>query len=199
MSSDDFLKGACLACGGHLEFPVAGAGQKIACPHCGETTELRAGVAPPPASFRWLWVVALLVIALLATVLATRHILNPANHHAASPPPARAAANPPVSQPPGETLRPGDTRTNDFIITAGRLETTPGSTLVYVTGKVRNLSDHQRFGVKVRFTLLDASDAVLGQATDYQAMLDPHGEWAFKAMVMESKTVATRFAGVSED
>ena len=38
--------------------------------------------------------------------------------------------------------------TNGFALAALKLEKTPGSSLVYVTGTIRNLNDRQRFGVK---------------------------------------------------
>lgn len=104
-----------------------------------------------------------------------------------------------ASVPLPSQLQPGETLTNDFIITAGQLEPTPGSSLVYVTGKVRNPTDRQRFGVKVRFALRDASGALIGSATDYEPVIDPQGEWSFKAMVMESKTVTAQLSGISED
>jgi len=36
-----------------------------------------------------------------------------------------------------------------------KLEKTSGSSLVYVTGTIRNDSERQRFGVKVEFSLFD--------------------------------------------
>ena len=89
--------------------------------------------------------------------------------------------------------------TNDFAILSFKMEKTPGSSLVYVTGTVRNLSDRQRFGVKMEFDLFDAQDRPAGTATDYQSELDPHGDWSFKALVMESKAVSARFHSIAED
>src|SRR5438105_5871105 len=39
-------KCSCSQCGNHLEFPLEGAGAIIACPHCGEQTQLTLD-APP--------------------------------------------------------------------------------------------------------------------------------------------------------
>jgi hypothetical protein len=213
MAIQHFLKGACASCGGHLEFPADGAGQTIACPHCGQSTQLLPLQPTSAQAGKRRIVLILLVIGVVMLVaLAAFQFLNqekvPAmvvsvtNHVVTplvlppSPPvtPAVAALKPPASQ-----LQPGEILTNEFIITAGRLEPTPGSSLVYVTGKVRNPTDRQRFGVKVRFTLFDASGTIIGQATDYQSEIDPQGEWSFKAMVMESKTVKARLSGISED
>ena len=213
MSTTDFLKGECQACGGRLEFPAGGVGQTIACPHCGQPAELRP-MAPAPAKGGrpgpGLGIVLAAGLTLSAIVTAMVWLKDKGGQKAGaeisqspsdgitnSPKPARPIAA--QSPPPGEELPPGATLTNEFIISAGRLEKAPGSSLVYVTGNVRNVADRQRFGVKVRFTLLDAYDTVVGQATDYQSVIEPRGEWAYKAMVMESKAVAVRLGGINED
>lgn len=38
---EQFLKGACQLCGGHLEFPTEALGGKTECPHCGRVTALK--------------------------------------------------------------------------------------------------------------------------------------------------------------
>src|SRR6185312_13026155 len=53
-----------------------------------------------------------------------------------------AATNQPVALAPDEIMT-----TNSFAVSAIKLEKTPGSSLVYVTGLLRNLSDKQRYGV----------------------------------------------------
>jgi predicted RNA-binding Zn-ribbon protein involved in translation (DUF1610 family) len=54
MSSDEnYLKGGCTRCGGHIEFPREALGAEVACPHCGATTALLDNLTPPaiaPAS-----------------------------------------------------------------------------------------------------------------------------------------------------
>jgi len=52
--------------------------------------------------------------------------------------------------------------TNDFAVMPYSGET-PGSSLVYVTGIVRNLSDRQRFGIKLEFGLSDTNDTPLAR------------------------------------
>jgi hypothetical protein len=48
------LRGACRACGGHLEFPLGAMGDTVLCPHCGSSTLLTttpgAIPVPPPIS-----------------------------------------------------------------------------------------------------------------------------------------------------
>jgi uncharacterized membrane protein len=48
LKTGKFFKGACNCCGGHIEFPEDAAGQALACPHCGESTVLKAAPAPIP-------------------------------------------------------------------------------------------------------------------------------------------------------
>jgi hypothetical protein len=38
--SNRLVKGSCLHCAGHFEFPQGAAGSRIACPHCGQETPL---------------------------------------------------------------------------------------------------------------------------------------------------------------
>ena len=90
-------------------------------------------------------------------------------------------------------------RTNDFAISVIKLEKTPGSSLVYVTGKIRNLNSRQRFGVKIELELLNTNNLVVGRATDYHPLLDPQSDWRFRALVMESKVTSVRFKSILED
>jgi hypothetical protein len=118
-----------------------------------------------------------------------------------------AVSHPPVvAEPKSETDAPTATpqptvllQTNDFALLPFALEKTPGSSLVYIIGTVRNLTDHQRFGVKLEFWLLDTNDQAIGSATDYQSVLEPRGEWRFKALVMESKAMSARLSSIVED
>jgi hypothetical protein len=85
-------------------------------------------------------------------------------------------------------------------LTAGAivLEKSNDNGLVYATGKLRNSSDHQRFGVKVVLDLFDEHDKKVGSATDYTQLIDPAKEWKFKAMVTERTSVRAVIASVTE-
>lgn len=209
MIKQDFVKGECRHCGGHLEFPAEALGQFMPCPHCGQTVELQARHAIPPAKNRgrlMAWVVILVCVAGGGMAFFGWH-----PHPAAGivPPPAPLVAVSNVAKPaepviaptppaPVETLRPGELETNHFAISGGKMQTTAGSSLVYIVGVVRNLGDHQRFGVKVDYSLFDQGGQLVGHATDYQSEIDPNGEWDFKALVMESKAASARFSGITE-
>jgi hypothetical protein len=101
--------------------------------------------------------------------------------------------------PPAAVKAPEETTTNGFAVSTLKLEKTPGSSLVYVMGTVRNLTDKERFGVKAEFSLFDSNGVAAGAASDYAATLAAHETWKFKALVMESKAAKAELAGVRED
>jgi hypothetical protein len=206
MSNHDFLKGECRHCAGHLEFPADAIGQTVPCPHCGQLTELAlAGTPGKTKGARRVWLGISIAVCLAAAGLAATWVWKQrtANSRISSitPVPAALSTTPvvsttaPVVSPPPQV----QVLTNDFAILPFKLEKTPGSSLVYVTGTVRNSSDRQRFGVKVEFGLMDTNDRVIGSATDYQSVLDPRANWRFRAMVMESKTASARFNSIIEE
>lgn len=177
-------------------------GQTIDCPHCGQATMLAEAPAAPPAAGRRLMLVGIFVtMVVILNVLAAIWFLF-LGGEAAKPmatPAVALTVKPTNAVVVADQLKPGETLTNDLVVTAGQLVPTPGSSLVYVTGQVRNQASRQRFGVKIRFDLLDADGQVIGQATDYQGTFDPHGEWQYKAMVMVPKVAAVRWAGIAEE
>jgi hypothetical protein len=200
MSNSAFVKGECRHCAGHLEFPANAAGQTVSCPHCGQPTELVAAVLPDKTrgSGRiWLGVgvgACLAAAGLAGGVLYLQKAVKGGG----------SVTNPlPVTQ--SNTLtqivapKPRQILTNDYAILPFKLEKTTNSSLVYVTGTIRNMSENQRFGVKVEFGLFDTNDNAVGSATDYQQVLEPHGEWRFKALVISSKAVSARFNSIAEE
>ena len=97
------------------------------------------------------------------------------------------------------TVSPDEINTNEFAIASYKLEQAKGSSLVYVTGKLRNLAGRQRFGIKLAFDLFDANDTPVGKATDYRPMIEPHTDWTFKALVLDSKSATARFNSIREE
>jgi uncharacterized OB-fold protein len=206
MSDINFVKGECRRCAGHLEFAAAAVGETIACPHCGQRTELIASVSPDKinGSRSKRLVIAAVVLVALSGLTAEFFLEKKTGGGAVSETQAAPAATSnasglPVTSSVMQPKPPVEQRTNDFAIAAIKLEKTPGSALVYVTGKIRNLNSRQRFGVKIEFGLFDTNDTAVGKATDYQAMLESNGDWRFKAMVMESKAASARLNSVVED
>ena len=74
-----------------------------------------------------------------------------------------------------------------------------GSLLVYAVGTVKNDSDHQRYGVRVEFELLDASGKSVGKASDYKDVIEPRKEWRYRALVLTKKAASARLVAVNED
>ncbi len=96
-------------------------------------------------------------------------------------------------------LAPDELATNGFALSTFKLERAPGSSLVYVTGTVRNLQVKQRFGVKIIFGLLATNQTSVGTASDYAATLEANGRWQFKALVMESKATTASLNSIREE
>ena len=69
---------------------------------------------------------------------------------------------------------------------------------MYAVGTLTNAANRQRFGVKVELDLLDDGGQKVGGAKDYQPVIEPHGEWQFKALVVDSKAKSAKVAAVSE-
>jgi hypothetical protein len=208
MPKPEYVKGLCGQCGGHLEFPADAAGAVIECPHCGKPTELTIAVAPQPAKSRAVMGLIAATTGIAVVLVVLFWLMRQGDNLRVEPLTANASAtvqsNAPVAAmatvvAPVTNALPAETLTNEFALSPFKLEKTPGSSLVYVTGAVRNLSDRQRFGVKIEFELFDAETNAVGTATDYQSMLDPHGEWHFKALVMESKAASAQLNSITEN
>jgi len=205
MSNSDFVKGACRHCAGHLEFPADASGQSAPCPHCGNITELVVIDSPSTTSKsgrKTLAIaVALCVCAVVPATILVMHKIGQ-GRGTGSTAPVTMSSNGPAARSTGPS-RPPEVKpvveTNDFAVMPYQLEKLPGSSLIYVTGIVRNLSAQQRFGVKLAFTLFDTNDMPVGSASDYQGVVDAHGDWHFKAMVMVSKTASARFNSIAEE
>jgi hypothetical protein len=207
MSNNNLIKGECPACGGPFEFPAEGVGQTIECPHCGQPTELTLPVSTNKTGGARRKRLAIAIALLLAAAAPALILLLKKPQPVTAAPPAAPvalaaptnAAVVPVAPPVVETLPPGETRTNGFAVAGIKLEKTPGSSLVYATGQVRNLGGNRRFGVKLELALFDTNDISAGVAKDYQPLMEPGSEWNFKALILESKAATARFSAIRED
>lgn len=79
------------------------------------------------------------------------------------------------------------------------LEKAKSGSLVYAVGVLKNQSDHQRYGVRVEFELLDASGKTVGKASDYKDVIEPRKEWRYRALVLTKKAASARLVSVNED
>jgi len=199
MNKTKFLKGACQQCGGRLEFPAEMAGLAAPCPHCGQRTDLL--LAPPPETpalprktLVWTSVaVLLLVLGLAGAMVALKRAEGWALRHKK---PAAAQTNSSAATPVGELA---GVNQNGFAVSGIKFEKTPGSALVYAVGTLKNLTNRQRFGVKVELDLFDAADQKVGTAKDYQRVLEAGADWQFKALVVETKAVSAKVAAINEE
>ena len=173
MSETGFSKCECRHCAGHIEFPKEAAGQTVPCPHCGRLTEL--GAKPGNRSFLPV-IIAVVLFILISGLAAWFMILKKNEPRTGLQNNPSAMTNGPIAKNP-----PDDIITNQFSVSGVKLTKTTNSSLIYVTGKVRNLSDQKRYGVKVEFSLLTAKAAPAGNASDYASSLDPNADWNFKA------------------
>ena len=201
MSRLKYLKGECAHCGGPIGFPADSIGTTANCPHCGQPTELmlaRPKEEPSVPRKTLIWTVVSVVIlglgltgAIVALHIAQRRV----------PPKSEQAAE--TSSVPG-TNASADPDPTDPVVKAGfrvstiSLEKAQGSSLIYAIGTLTNAANRQRFGVKLELELLDDSGQKVGSAKDYGQTIEPHGEWQFKALVVESKAKGAKVASISE-
>ena len=198
------LKGHCQSCGGHIEFAAEAAGMSVDCPHCGKVTELLLAAPPeePMVPRRTIIWTALTVLILLAGLAAALVALNRAERRAVA---RRQAGEPvPAASVPNaqDTLaadQPDAVNQAGFSASNIILQKVPGSGLVYAVGTLTNTHARQRFGVKVTLELFDAEGQKVGEATDYQPLMESKGEWHFRALVVESKAASAKVASLSEE
>lgn len=116
--------------------------------------------------------------------------------------PTPSATAPPAPTPTAPVTPKGPKLIGDLKVTQVALDQpkgAKGSRLVYVTGVLKNDSDHQRFGVRVELELLDATTNKVGTATDYRQTLEPRATWQFRAIVTDRRATGARFVAVKED
>ena len=195
MSDSEHFKCSCKNCGGHIEFPAAAAGMSVPCPHCQFPTELlppnngRAAAAPERRGRAAIFLGLTLVLLAGAGGYGYWKQMQSASPHES------VATNTTIPKPvskPAKSLA-------DLKLATVTIEKTKGSGLIYAVGTMQNDSDHQRFGVRVEFDLLDAGGAKLGTSTDYTQLIEPRAEWTFRALVLDAKAVTAKPARIQED
>ncbi len=206
---DRYRKCACKHCGGHIEFPAEGAGRTIPCPHCNWPTELidDTQVAASPAGRprnKFAVPAAVLMIVMAAGAGVFFYMTRLRNIPA--PPvapgngqPAVAAPAPHSNAPVAVAPKPPPDAWHGLMAGPIVLEKAGDGNLVYAVGKLRNASDHQRFGVKVELDVFNADRKKVGTATDYTPSIDPGKEWKFRAMVVDRSAKSAKLKSVKED
>jgi hypothetical protein len=221
MQEAEFFKCACKECGNNIEFPASAVRTTVACPHCGQWTELIApeikskepglsiGLAP------FIGGVVVLVAIIGGGIWWKHRQARPADIAAGNPSPKVVAApipkpaptpandsNQAVTQAVEQTAPKGPSRPkspDDLKVGSIELEKTKGSSLVYAIGTVNNDSEYDRYGIRVELDLLNGKGAKIGTAKDYKDYIGPHQDWQFRALIPEPKTVKAQLASIKED
>lgn len=183
MTTDSFGKIACPHCEGHIEYPPEASGVSVECPHCQQTVTLRAR---SPKS-RLLGLVILIVAVSLAGWVAWLVL----SHKSAPPSKARPSILP-------NPLPLDFQRTNGLAFWDFSIQRKQDSTITHAVARVLNESDSIRYGVEVRFELLDELGRPLGSCRDYIERLEPNQDTYVRALVIKRAAAKARLLGISE-
>ena len=117
----------------------------------------------------------------------------------ATQPATQEEADASTDSPKSNTATAQPKSVDDFKVSKITLQKTPGSSLVYAIGTVRNDSDSQRFGVRIELDLLDAAGRKIGSTKDYVKVIEPRREWRFRALVLAPKTASVKLGQIKEE
>ena len=206
MAVTKYLKCLCAHCGGHIEFPAEGVGLTAPCPHCGRQTELSLEIPQAAVKRRSLkWFIAGVVI-LAIGIIAVVSALFVAESLAKKSHPSSAGTRPDVSAPrssatsgsavPARAKRADPI--NGFVASTVKIEKSPGSSLVYASGTLKNETEKQRFEVTIEIDLFDSTERKVGAAKDYKDVIEQRGQWTFRALVVQKNVVSARIAAIRE-
>lgn len=205
MTKTKYLKGECQHCAGPLEFPAEMAGLPSPCPHCGQQTDLLLALPPeeptvPRRTVVWTLIgIVVLCLGLVGALAALKRAQNLAARQKQRAEAAALPADTTRGQVQEAKSAEGEVDRNGFGVSPIALEREAGTSRVYAAGTLRNRTDRKRFGVKVEIDLVDEAGTKLGTATDYQAGIEPGGEWRFRALVLDPKASSARIGSVKED
>lgn len=176
------------------------------CPHCGWPTELTleaptAREAAVSRSRKWLvaGVVILLVgfIAAVGAVLVAQRLAKKKRASAALSRTNMGITNSAAAFPVRSRTKGAEIISN-FSASDVRIDRSAGSSLIYARGTLQNETDKQRFDVTVELDLFDSADTKIGAAKDYKDVVEPHGQWTFRALVVPKNAVSARIAAIRE-
>ena len=191
------LRGECQHCGQLMEFEAEAVGTTGHCPYCGQETELMLALPPDEGSPARTKAIIFTIVVLVILVVGGGGMmmaLKRAQRLKAQKQESVAAAIPQPPPTPVDPITAAGFRASPVTLDKGE-----GSSIVYAVGTIGNLTNRQRFGVRVELELLDASSNKVGSASDYRATLEPNEEWRFRALVVEKKTASARIATIKED
>jgi hypothetical protein len=146
---------------------------------------------------RWVWITLLAGLVAMGGLLLLFEGRPGIQMDTASSNTTTAIAEPARTDPPAPP--PTEKSVADFKVGSITLEKTRGSSLVYAIGVLRNESPYQRFGVHVELELIDGRGDRVGTSKDYRAVFEPHQEWRFRALVLDSKAVSAKVIAIREE
>ncbi len=190
------LRGECQRCGGTIEFHAEHVGTTADCPHCDQPTELLLAQPPEEGSpLRTKAIVFTLIVAVIVIggLVGSSVALKRAKRLRAEQEQFSAKTATPTPAAPLDT-----SARNGFQVSPVSLGKGQGSSIIYATGSISNMTSRQRFGVKVELELLNATGVKVGVASDYQSVMEAGAEWKYRALVVEKKAVAVKVAAVNE-
>jgi ribosomal protein S27E len=216
MSDSKYLKGSCQHCNNHIEFPAEASGSVVSCPHCGSQVTLIAdtSTAPqkssqPTALFAIIGTVA--IIALIGGGLffwkqkrgstpSRSSIPMAANINSNSADQSVTTTSNTNATSSAQTGTKKPKSPSDLTVGDIQLQQTKGSSLVYANGTLKNDSDYQRFGIRLELDLFDAKGQKLStKAQDYINVIEPHHDWQFHALVVDSKAKSAKVGSIKEE
>jgi hypothetical protein len=199
-----YLKGECVHCGGHLEFPAEAAGLTADCPHCGKQTDLllaapKTSSGIPTRIIIWTAItVAILLVALCVALWQLKRVERWAEAKKKAAAAAEMQAHPSPAPAPAEPPPEDPVLKAQFRVSEVKLEKASGTSLVHAVGTLENLSSKPRYGVTLQFELFDAGGKKVGTTSDYQNTIEPKAKWTFQAPVVSGKVTSAKVVGVTE-
>lgn len=187
-------KCSCQECGGHIIFPRVNVGETAACPHCNAQTCLLSNKTDTTSNSGKK---IILVIGSILLVLAVA-VIGMMFYRARSSKPLAPLTEIKTQVATNAEILPLTDQLHGFQIGPITFRQAEGSSLVYAIGVVRNDTDHQRFGVRIRLDLLDDHEHAMGSTSDYIQVLEPHQDWHFKALLTTPKAVKAKLANIEE-
>jgi len=200
MKQTKFLTGECQHCHGPIEFPAESAGLTTDCSHCRKQTELLLALPKEePTIPRATIVYTIIAVIILGAGLAGAIVALKMAQRKAAHNKVEVVPQAPIRSTNATAVAASPVVEAGFRISPVTLEKIKGSSLVYAVGTLTNTAARQRFGVRAQFDLLDENGNKVGDAKDYQQVIEPHGEWKFRALVVAAKVASAKIASVTEE
>lgn len=196
MMSTKSLQGECQQCGGLFEFPAEAVGVMGECPHCGQQTECVLAAPPEeksPIRTKAITFMVIAVVILTGGLIAAQLALKRAERMV-----GRKQGTQTSGATPNQPVTTSPFAAQSFRVSLVTLETTPGTKLVHAQGAITNLTNRQRFGVKVELDLFDAAGKPVATASDYVGVIEPNAEWKFSASAVEARAASAKITAIKE-